>query len=142
MWSSNCRATPKASGVACQAERLPYIHCASMFDLLQNFGHGVARISMRSDRTPNADVICASFERFARRHESFLIARLGPGRADSLNSNFYFVAKFRTQLFDFMRTGHHSVDSCFDTQSGEAQDLVVHLGGNADFAQSLFRCAC
>src|SRR5437762_3900698 len=97
---------------------------------------------MRGDRTPNADVICASSKRLARRHESFLIARLGPTRANSLNSNFDFVADFRAELFDFMRTGYDSVDSSFNPQFGEAQDLVVHFAVDSDFAQRLFRRAC
>src|SRR5439155_2183668 len=80
-------------------------------EFLQNLRHSFARLRMRGDRTPNADVICASSKRLARRHESFLIARLGPTRANSLNSNFDFVADFRAELFDFMRTGYDSVDS-------------------------------
>jgi hypothetical protein len=71
-----------------------------------------------------------------------LIARLRPGRSNSLNRDFDFVAKFRAQLFDFMRTRHDSVDSSLDTQSGEAQDLVVHVAGDSGFSQRLFRRAC
>jgi len=67
-----------------------------------------------------------------------LIARLAQCGTDSLNGDFDFVAKFCSQLFDFMGTGHDSVDSYFDTQFGEPQDLVIHFAGDADFAQ---RCS-
>src|ERR1043166_9429738 len=96
---------------------------------------------MRSDWPANADVICTRFECLARRHESFLIARLCPGRANSLNSDLDFVAELRTQLLDFMRTDCNAVDSCCDTQPGESQNLFVHFAGYSDFAHRLFRRA-
>src|ERR1051326_5184984 len=68
---------------------------------------------MRSDRASNAHVICASFKRLARRHESLLIARLRPNRANSLNSNFDFVAKLGTRLFDFIWGGPRPPASSF-----------------------------
>src|SRR5207237_5666127 len=97
---------------------------------------------MRRDRPANADIVRTSFKRLAGRHESFLIARLGPRRAHSLNSDFDFVAKFRAKLFDSMWTADNSVDSCFDTQPDEAQDLVVHFAGDSNLAQRLFSRAC
>ena len=70
---------------------------------------------MRGDRSTNADIIRARFESLARRHESFLVARLRPARANSLNHYFDFIAEFRPQSFDFMRAGYNSIDFCFDT---------------------------
>src|SRR6476620_12310067 len=97
---------------------------------------------MRSDRSANADIIRTRFQSLMRRRESFLIARLRPSRTNSLDSDFDFVAKFCTQLLDFMGTGYDSVDSCFDTQPDETQDLILNSVGDPDFAQRLFCCAC
>ena len=52
---------------------------------------------MRGDWPTNADMICASVDCLARRHESFLIARLRPDRTNSLNDDFDLVAEFRPQ---------------------------------------------
>ena len=96
---------------------------------------------MRSDRSANADIIGAGFDRLAGRRESLLIARLRPSRTNPLNHDFDSARKFRAQLFNFMRTGHDSIDSCFDTQSGETQDLIINSVGDPDFTQRFWRRA-
>jgi hypothetical protein len=62
--------------------------------LVQNFGDSFTWISMRRDWSTDTDIICARFHCLPRRHESFLIARLGPYRTNSLNDYFDFVAEF------------------------------------------------
>ena len=68
---------------------------------------------MPGDRPPDADVVCARFNCFARSHESFLIARFCPAWPNSLDGDFDSVAELAAKRFDFMRTGHDSIDSCF-----------------------------
>src|SRR6516162_3295638 len=97
---------------------------------------------MRSNRAPNTDVICTSFERLARSHESLLVVRLRPAWTNPLNGDFDFVSKLCAQFFDFVRTCHDSICSLFGAQSGEAQDLLIDFGGDSDFAQRFFGRTC
>src|SRR5207244_5360962 len=99
----------------------------------------ISRLRMRSDRSANADIIGAGFDRLAGRRESLLIARLRPSRTNPLNHDFDSARKFCAQLFNFMWTGYDSVDSCFDTQSCEAQDLIVHFASDSDFTHRFLR---
>jgi len=93
---------------------------------------------MCSDGSADTDVVCACFDRLTRSHESLLIARFCPARANSLDRNLDFVSEFATKRFDFTRTGDDSMDSSFDAQSGKAQDLVFYCVGDSNFAQRLF----
>ena len=68
---------------------------------------------MSGDGPPDADVVCARLDCFARSHEPFLIARFGPAWSNSLDGDFDSVAEFAAKQFDFVRTGHDAIDSCF-----------------------------
>src|SRR5262245_59447294 len=85
----------------------------------------------------DADVVCACFNCLARGHESLLIARFYPARANSLDRDFDSVAELAPKASDFMRTGHEAINSCFDSQRGQAQDLVLDFVGDSNFAQRL-----
>jgi hypothetical protein len=70
---------------------------------------------MPGDRPPDADVVCARLDCFARGHESFLIAWFCPGWPNSLDGDFDFVAELAAKLFDFVRTGYDAIDSSLYT---------------------------
>src|SRR5260370_8855955 len=98
-----------------------------LLKLSQNSFDGFARIFVSGDRPADYQIISTGLERFARRHESFLIARLRPARSDSWNNNFDLVAEFGSQRFDFVWTADETINSVFHTKSGQAQDLFVYL---------------
>ena len=91
---------------------------------------------MCGDRPANTNIIRACFECLARSHESFLIARLRPGRTNSRHHDFDFVAEFAAKCFDFMRTGHNSIDFRFNAQFRQAQDLIFDVVGDSNFAEA------
>src|SRR5204863_6172387 len=82
-------------------------------------------------------MICAGFDRFARRHESFLIAGLRPIRPDSGNNDLNFVAKFAPQKACFERARNQTIDSSRDTQTAQSEDMSVELLFDSDLIESL-----
>src|SRR5260370_37693315 len=57
---------------------------ATLFEFLQNFTDSFARIFVGGNGPANHQIICAGLDRFARRHESLLIAGLRPTRSISM----------------------------------------------------------
>ena len=98
-----------------------------LLKLSQNSSDGFTGIFVSGDRPADYQIISAGIDRFARRHESFLIVRLRPVRSNSGNDDFDLVAKFGTQRFDFVGTADETINSVFNTKSGQAQDLFVYL---------------
>ena len=76
---------------------------------------------MRGNWPPDADVVCACFNRFAWSHEPFLIARFCPAWPNSLDGDFESVAELASQGFNFMRTGDESVYSCLCAYPGQTE---------------------
>src|SRR5437879_1235858 len=96
-----------------------------LLKLSQNSFDGFARIFVSSDRPTDYQIISTGLDRFARRRESFLIARLRPARSNSGNDNFDLVAEFGSQRFDFLWTRHDSVDPIFNAKFCQSHHLFV-----------------
>src|SRR3954449_2934545 len=93
---------------------------------------------MCSDWSSDYEVIRAGIKSFDWSHYTFLIASDCPTWTDPRHNHLDFLPQLAANHFDFVRAGHNAIDSLFDTQPGEAQNLIVHCPGNADFAQRLF----
>src|SRR5437667_12011149 len=66
-----------------------------LLKLLQNSFDGFARIFVSGDRTADYQIISTGLDRFARRHESFLIVKLRPARSNSGNTIFDIIDELR-----------------------------------------------
>src|SRR6266849_651583 len=109
-----------------------------LLKLSQNSSDGFAGIFVSGDRPADYQIISAGFNRFERRHESLLIARLRPARSNSWNDNFDLVAEFGSQRFDFAWTRHDSVDPIFNAKFCQSHHLFVECVRNSRFAQRFF----
>src|SRR5258705_3550828 len=97
---------------------------------------------MPGNGPPDTDVVCSRFKCFARRQESFLIARFCPAWPNTLDGDFDSFAELAAQGFDFMRTRHDTIDPCCCAQLGQTNYLVVDGVGDSKFAQRLLGSAC
>ena len=86
---------------------------------------------MRRDRPPDHEVIRSGLKCVARSHGALLVARLRPARPNPGHDKHELAAKLCAKHFDFVRACHNTANSIFDPESGQTQNLIVDLVGNA-----------
>src|SRR5438105_13499655 len=78
------------------------------FDFFENFSDCNDRIGRGSDRSPNYKKVRAGSDGLRRRHDTFLILLLAPGRANSGYDKFQILANCLAQCADFVFAGNNA----------------------------------